>query len=166
MNRLPANRETGAPAVVWVVNDAWADGRAGSLQCGLRALPPEITGVVVHAVDHPDVRPETVAALVAAHQATDAGVPAAPTLVPRKPAEPSIVLPVYRDHRGHPVLLARSVWPEVFALAADDSLRTVVHRDPTRLRDIEVNDPGIHRNRNEREASDITPASHPQKGER
>jgi CTP:molybdopterin cytidylyltransferase MocA len=178
VERLPAGQGTGATAVLWVVNEAWADGRAGSLQCGLRAVPPESMGVVVHAVDHPEVRPETVAALVAAHQAagptTPTGVaipaghviPARPTPGLRDASDGSVFLPVHRGRRGHPVLLARAVWPEIVALAPDDSLRIVVHRDRARLRDVEVNDPGIHRNRNERESGDIAPVAHPRKGER
>jgi CTP:molybdopterin cytidylyltransferase MocA len=149
LDRLPTDQGTGAPAVLWVVNDGWVAGRAGSLQCGLRAIPPETTGIVVHAVDHPEVRRETVAALVAAHHAGG-----------------SVFLPVHRGRRGHPVLLARAVWPEVFALAPDDSLRTVVNRDPARLRDVEVDDPGVLRNRNEPEAGDAAPALHPQQGDR
>jgi CTP:molybdopterin cytidylyltransferase MocA len=172
MDRLTTERGTGASAVLWVVNQAWADGRAGSLQCGLGAIPPDATGVVVHAVDHPDVRPETVAALVAAHQGVDPGsqadhaLPCGPTRGTGEPAHEAVFLPVYLGHRGHPVLLARSVWPEVLALAPDDSLRTVVHRDSARLRDVEVDDPGIHRNRNERESGDIAPAAQPRKGDR
>jgi CTP:molybdopterin cytidylyltransferase MocA len=193
IDRLPTNTGNGAPAVLWVVNDAWANGRAGSLQCGLRAVPPEATGVVIHAVDHPDVRPETVAALVAAQAGSnssapttsdipiDSGIPtdsgvgtdsgnlpdsAGPTHVPREPMGESVFLPVHRGRRGHPVLLARTVWREVLALGPDDSLRTVVHRDPERLRDVEVDDPGIHRNRNERDSEEITPTAQPQRGER
>jgi CTP:molybdopterin cytidylyltransferase MocA len=166
MDRLPTDRESGAPSVLWVVNDAWAKGRVGSLQCGLRAIPPEITGVVIHAVDHPEVRPETVAALVAAHAGTSPTIPAGTTPDHREPMDGRVVLPVHRGRHGHPVLLARAVWPEVLALASDDSLRIVVHRDATRLRDVEVDDPGIHRNRNERESGDIAPAAQPQKGDR
>lgn len=172
MDRLATERGMEASAVLWVVNQAWADGRAGSLQCGLRAIPIEASGVVVHAVDHPDVQPETVAALVAAHQGVDPGSQAdharrsGSTSGTGKPDHETAFLPVYLGHRGHPVLLARAVWPEVFALAPDDSLRTVVLRDPARLRDVEVDDPGIHRNRNERESGDMASAAQPRKGDR
>lgn len=155
---LPAGPGDEAAEVLWVVNEDWAEGRAGSLQCGLRAIPPAITAVVIHAVDHPEVRPETVAALLAAH------APAVPTSGPGDTADGSVVLPVHRGRRGHPVLLARAVWPEVLALAPDDSLRTVVLRDSTRVRDVEVDDPGIHRNRNEREPADVAPLDSPRRG--
>jgi CTP:molybdopterin cytidylyltransferase MocA len=166
LSRLPRDREGEAPAIQWEINDAWAAGRAGSLQCGLRALPPEATGVVVHSVDHPEVRPETVAALAASHVAAERASAPDPTPVSRGTAGGTIFLPVHLGQRGHPVLLARAVWPEVFALAPDDSLRTVVHRNPERLRDVEVNDPGILRNRNERESGEATPATPPRKGDR
>jgi CTP:molybdopterin cytidylyltransferase MocA len=187
IDRLPTDTGNGAPAVLWVINDAWESGRAGSLQCGLRAVPPEATGVVIHAVDHPDVRAGTVAALVAAHAGTSSGAPntsdipidfgvradsgirpdsAGPTHVHREPMGESVFLPVHRGHRGHPVLLARAVWPEAFALAPDDPLRAVVLRDRARLCEVEVDDPGIHRNRNERESGDMASTAQPQRGER
>jgi CTP:molybdopterin cytidylyltransferase MocA len=172
LDRLATEREVEASAVLWVVNQAWADGRAGSVQCGLRAVPLEASGVVVHAVDHPDVRSETVAALVKAHQWVDPDsqahhtLPSGSTSGTGKPAHKTVFLPVYLSHRGHPVLLARAVWPEVFALAPDDSLRTVVLRDAARLRYVLVDDPGIHRNRNERESGDTAPAAQPTKGDR
>jgi CTP:molybdopterin cytidylyltransferase MocA len=190
MDRLPADEGNEEPAILWMINDAWAKGRAGSLQCGLRAIPPAITGVVIHAVDHPEVRPETIAALVAAHArtipslhdgpaiassptgpdgsiaATSAASPPGCRQAPPEPMDGWVVLPVHGGRHGHPVLLARAVWPEVLALAPDDSLRTVVHRDAQRLREVEVDDPGIHRNRNNREPGDIAPATHPERGDR
>jgi CTP:molybdopterin cytidylyltransferase MocA len=201
IDRLPVDELIGVPAVTWVVNDAWMKGRAGSLQCGLRAVHLETTGVVIHAVDHPDVRSATVAALVAAHQAaldvppTGHGIPPSsaspvtrarsalsaistdrrfrispaggtgPIWDTRQDTSASVFLPVHLGLRGHPVLLARAVWPEVFALAPDDSLRTVVHRDAARRRDVNVDDPGILHNRNERESADTSPAAHPMEGD-
>jgi CTP:molybdopterin cytidylyltransferase MocA len=151
---------TDDPRILWVVNESWQSGRTGSLQAGLRALPPEVPAVVIHAVDHPDVRSETVARLIAACRPP---IPAAASLPPTPggfPADPgktlgeSIFLPVHGGRRGHPVLLQRAVWPEVLALAPDESLRNTIRRDAARVGEVEVDDPAIHGNRNEREPGD------------
>lgn len=151
----PHHPEHDDSAILWVTNENWRSGRTGSLQCGLRALAPEIAGVIVHAVDHPEVRPETVTAL------RSACTPARAADVPGH----FILLPVHGGQRGHPVLLSRAVWPEVLALFPDDSLRTTIRRDPARVREVEVDDPAIHRNRNEPEPVDPAPPAPPEKGD-
>jgi CTP:molybdopterin cytidylyltransferase MocA len=83
-----------------VVNPEWAGGMGSSLRAGLAALPAEASAVVVTLVDTPGLGPEAVRRLIAtggdAAQATYGGRP------------------------GHPVLLARSVLPEVVATATGD----------------------------------------------
>jgi CTP:molybdopterin cytidylyltransferase MocA len=159
--RLPAGPGAGEslppPQVFWVVHSGWSRGRAGSLQQAIRALPPETTAVVVHAVDHPGVRPATIAALVAA-----AGVApgsrirvetggGAPEILPPASAPSAIAgiaVPTQGGRRGHPVLLGRACWDEILRLEPDDPLRLVVRRDPGRVREVPVDDPAIHENRN------------------
>jgi nicotine blue oxidoreductase len=129
---------TSSERLAWVTHETWAAGRTGSLQAGLRALSTAVGGVVVHAVDFPGVLPRTVRILVEA--ATE--------------ASPAILLPVHAGRRGHPILLGRATWNEILALGPDEPLRTVIRRDPGRVREVWVNDPAIHDNRNE-------PAPHP-----
>ena len=116
-------------------NKEWLQGRTGSLQCGLRALSPGAGGALVHQVDFPEVRVGTVRALAGAFAA-------------RAGREAAIIVPVCAGRRGHPVVIGRAVWPEILALAPDEPLRTVVRRDPARVVEVAVDDPGIHRNRN------------------
>lgn len=163
--------------MLWVVNDSWPEGRTGSLQRGLLAVPDGANGVIVHAVDHPDVRATTIRALVAALPApTFVSAPGTDPTAPGpasagehdalQPARGLVLLPSYQGRRGHPVLLSRAVWPEVFALAPDEPLSTVVQRDPARIRDVAVDDAGILRNRNERRPADreTSPAVDPEEG--
>jgi CTP:molybdopterin cytidylyltransferase MocA len=127
--------------VAAVENARWREGRTSSIQEGLRALSPVSRGALLHQVDFPEVRAETVRALVASF----AGLPR---------SEGQILVPVEGGRRGHPIVLGRSIWPEVAALSADEPLRTVVHRDPARVVEVAVPDPGIHRNRNVPSAED------------
>jgi molybdenum cofactor cytidylyltransferase len=97
-----------------------------SLQCGLRAFRETPDAVFVWPVDHPLVERDTVVAMITAFQRTDAPV----------------VVPTHGGRRGHPVLFAARVIPEL--LAADPSLgaRSVVHAHDDRL-ELPVPDPGV-----------------------
>ena len=69
-------RSGGHPSATFVVNPDWARGQTTSMQCGLRAVPPDADGVLFTLVDHPAVAPTTIDALLAgprAAHAADAG---------------------------------------------------------------------------------------------
>lgn len=132
MGRFPEARET---PIEWVINRDYEEGRTGSIALGLGSAPASSRGALIHAVDFPLVRAKTFRALAAAFHAGE--MPAELIFVPRQ-----------GGRRGHPVLMGRSVWPEVAALGPDDPLRGVVHADPGRIREVEVDDPGIHFNMN------------------
>src|SRR5438067_3834326 len=83
----------------------WARGPGASLRCGLRALGPDVEAAVVVLVDGPELAPAAVDRVVAAW---------------REGREP-IVAASYGGIRGHPVVLARSIWP----LVPDDGARSL-----------------------------------------
>jgi nicotine blue oxidoreductase len=72
----------------------WERGPGASLRCGLAALPNEAEAAVVVLADGPDLAPGAIDRVVASWRDEPAGVVAAS----------------YGGVRGHPVLLARSVW--------------------------------------------------------
>ncbi|WP_211239614.1 nucleotidyltransferase family protein [Jiangella gansuensis] len=96
------------PGAFVVHNPQWATGMGSSLRAGLRALDglPGVGAVVVVLVDQPWVGPDAVARLRAVWASADGVRVAAAT---------------YGGRRGNPVLLDRSVWPEVAALASGDA---------------------------------------------
>lgn len=113
-----------------IVNRDPSRGQLSSLKLALRYLSTpggSATGVVVALVDHPLVAGSTVAALVQAAQAAD---------------QP-IIVPSYRGRRGHPVVFMRDVWDELLATPDGLGARAVVRRDPRRVCDVPVDDPGI-----------------------
>jgi CTP:molybdopterin cytidylyltransferase MocA len=75
----------------------WQRGMGASLRCGLEALPAEAEAVVVVLADGPDLVPEAIDRVIDAWRAGRGDVIAAS----------------YDGTRGHPVLLARSAWPDV-----------------------------------------------------
>jgi CTP:molybdopterin cytidylyltransferase MocA len=86
--------ETAAPTVEC---EDWERGPGASLRCGLAALPSGVEAAVVVLADGPDLAPATVDRIIEVWQESAAEVVAA----------------TYDGVRGHPVLLARSAWPQV-----------------------------------------------------
>jgi len=108
-----------------VVNPVYEKGMITSLQAGIQALPREVEGALIFLVDHPVIQTRTINALIASFMAG------------------RIVLPTFQGRRGHPVLFARSVLDEVMALPESSGANTVVRRDPGRIIEVALDDPGI-----------------------
>jgi molybdenum cofactor cytidylyltransferase len=115
---------TGRPAATFVVNPDWARGQTTSMQCGLRAVPPEADGVLFTLVDHPAVAPATIDALLVK--------PSAMLRVPR-----------YHGRRGHPIWFSRAIVPEFLALPETGAARDVVRSRAAQTEFLDVDDPGI-----------------------
>jgi CTP:molybdopterin cytidylyltransferase MocA len=86
--------ETDAPVVHC---PDWELGPGASLRCGLQALPDDAEAAIVVLADGPDLSSAAVDRLIQAWRSGAGGVLAAS----------------YGGERGHPVLLARSVWPSI-----------------------------------------------------
>lgn len=121
--------------IVWVVNEQWTLGRSRSIARGLSAVPTACGGALIHPVDYPMVLATTFNALARRFESDPDGAS-------------RIFVPVHDRFRGHPIVLGRAIWPEVQRLGDDEPLRIVVRRDPGRVIEVEVDDPGIHRNIN------------------
>lgn len=117
-----------------VLNQDYCRGQTSSLQAGLRAFldadaapRQEIDAVILCLVDHPAVSVEVTRQLIAARRASHAPV----------------VIPTYQGQRGHPVLIASSLFAELLALDSSEGANTIVrkHRHATHF--VEAQDPGI-----------------------
>ena len=75
----------------------WERGRGASLRCGLAALSAETAAAVVILADGPDLAPAAIDRILDVWRESGAEVVAA----------------TYGGDRGHPVLLAKSVWERV-----------------------------------------------------
>jgi molybdenum cofactor cytidylyltransferase len=121
-------RGAAAPGATFVFNADYALGMTTSLQCGLRAVPPDSDGVLLTLVDHPAASPATVAALLAGHAARDSQL---------------LRVPRYRAKRGHPIWFSRELIPEFLALPPGGVARDVVARHVDRTGYLDLDDPGI-----------------------
>jgi CTP:molybdopterin cytidylyltransferase MocA len=117
----------GLEAVKVVVNECYEAGMGTSLGIGLSALDPRTAAALVVLADQPFVRSHTLDQIIERYQQSEA----------------SIVIPIYQGFRGNPVLLDRSVFPEVIKLKADIGCRAIFadHRDGIVL--VTVEDIGI-----------------------
>jgi molybdenum cofactor cytidylyltransferase len=98
-----------AEGIKVIVNDAYRQGMGSSLRVGLSALDPLMDAALMVLADQPFVRPETLDQIIDQYQQCSA----------------QIVIPMYRGFRGNPVLLDRSVFPEVMALSGDIGCRAI-----------------------------------------
>jgi molybdenum cofactor cytidylyltransferase len=112
---------------VFAINPHPERGMLSSLQCGLRALPNAIDAVLFTPVDYPNIQPSTVAALAEEFREHAAFV----------------TIPMHAGRHGHPVCVAQPAIDELLNATPESQARDVLkfHRNHTRY--VEVNDPGI-----------------------
>ena len=119
-----------APAVSYVENPSPELGQLSSLLAGLAFAEAQGTaGVLVLPVDMPLIRPDTVRAALDAFAAT---------------AEP-VLRATYRGRHGHPVIFGADVFAALRSADPATGARAVLHQDPSRVRNLEVDDPGVLR---------------------
>ena len=122
-----------APEAV-VVNAEWPQGQLSSLIAGLRSLPEGGTdGILVFPVDQPLISPLLVDKLIKAFRGQ--GNP--------------IVMPTYQGHRGHPVIFAASLYPELLAAPLNVGARAVVWAHQKELLEIPTAEEGVVLNLND-----------------
>ncbi|HAC80836.1 MAG: nucleotidyltransferase family protein [Candidatus Binatia bacterium] len=105
------------------------EGAIASVRQGLEDLSrsAQLRGVIVAPVDHPAIRASTIVALCRAASSSS------------RP----ILVPSYAAKRGHPTYFAREIWSELAAPDLRQGARSVVRRDPDRVLEVAVSDPGV-----------------------
>lgn len=132
VNDPDLRREVAAavPPVSYVENPSPERGQLSSMLVGVAfAEAHEAAGILVLPVDIPLVRAETVRAALATFEAGD---------------EP-VLRVTYQGRHGHPVIFGAAVFPALRHADPKIGARAVLHQDPSRVRNFEVNDPGVLR---------------------
>jgi molybdenum cofactor cytidylyltransferase len=120
-----------------VVNPQWQQGQLSSMQAAIRSIQETPTdGVMFFLVDHPMVSPELVAELVRKFYASGR----------------AILVPKFRDKRGHPVIFASRLYGELLAAPADQGARAVVWAHADEVLEVPTNEEGVVLNLNDPEA--------------
>ena len=107
-----------------VLNEELGSEMATSVRIGLREVNPYASGVLVSLSDHPLISKETLKNLLRIHHEAPA----------------KIIIPVYKERRGHPTLFPRHVIDEIFK---GGTLKDLINRNPERVRTVEVIDEGV-----------------------
>jgi molybdenum cofactor cytidylyltransferase len=102
-----------------------AEGMGHSLAAGV-AAESSADGWVIALGDMPRVRPNTIRAVA---QSLAAGA--------------AIVIPCYREERGHPVAFASTFKEELLALSGDAGARAIVKRHAAEVVRLDLDDPGV-----------------------
>lgn len=105
IKKLPVDR---------IFNPNFRIGMLSSIQAGFQALTDETTAALVLLGDQPLVSSSIINQVIAAHRQTNQG----------------ILVPVYKERRGHPVLIDMKFREEVKALNPEIGLRELLHRHP------------------------------------
>lgn len=99
-----------------VENPEWEEGMASSLRVGLdvASRDPSTEAALIVMGDQPGIDPAVVEAL----------------LEHRKTSDALAVVPKYRYVRGHPVLIARTLWSRLMSLEGDQGGRDLLQAHP------------------------------------
>lgn len=114
-------------AVKAVENKNYEQGMGSSLRTGLSALDPCVDASLMVLADQPFVRPDTIDQIIDQYRRSDA----------------QIVVPTYQGFRGNPILLDRSVFPEVMTLKGDIGCRAIFGDHADGIVKVAVDDIGI-----------------------
>lgn len=108
-----------------VVNENFRDGMATSLRCGVAQVTGDAALVVL--ADQPLVKTGTINQLIREY----------------REKKPQIAIPVYSGFRGNPVLLDRSVFPEILGLSGDIGCRAIFGGHGENILKVPVEDVGV-----------------------
>jgi len=113
----------------FIHNAAYADGLASSLKAGIAALPVSASGALVLLGDMPLVGTALIDQMIAAFETQN--------------GEADAVVPVRAGQWGNPVLLARSIFPDIAALDGDKGAKGLLRRSGYKVIECRVEDPGV-----------------------
>lgn len=119
-----------------VINRDWQQGQLSSIQAAVRSLPAaETSGLLLCPVDHPLVSAALVASLIDAFDSK----------------AKLVVLPAYRGKRGHPLIFAAALYPEILAASPEVGARQVVWAHANDVLELATEEEGVALNLNDPE---------------
>lgn len=116
-----------------VVNENWRSGQLSSLQAAINTLPNDAEGMMLCLVDHPLISADLVQALIEAFEKSKG----------------SIVIPVFRGRRGHPVIFPRALFAELLGAPENVGARAVVRAHAAEIIEVPTEEEGVVLNLND-----------------
>jgi molybdenum cofactor cytidylyltransferase len=129
---LGSNKEkilkvTGQLPVIHCYNENYKQGMLSSVICGFRSLPENFEAVMVILGDQPGIGPAVIDEVIDAYRKSGKG----------------IIVPVYKNKHGHPLLVDRKYREEIEKLDPDDGLRSLFRKFPDDVFEVETKYPAI-----------------------
>jgi molybdenum cofactor cytidylyltransferase len=110
-----------------LVNEQYQLGQLSSFIVGLDVVKDEADAALLCLADHPFVTAELIDELIAGYETTSL----------------PIVVPVHGGRRGHPVLFAARLFPELLAAPLDQGARIVVRAHANEILEVATDEEGI-----------------------
>jgi molybdenum cofactor cytidylyltransferase len=108
-------------------NEDYRKGMLSSVQCGFKSLPANFEAVLVFPGDQPFIEPAVTNLIIKAYRESRKG----------------IIIPLYGNKRGHPVLIDRRYMDEIFTLEENEGLRSLSILHQNDVFEVKTNSPGI-----------------------
>ena len=113
--------------VKYCYNINYRDGMLSSVKCGFKNIPSDHRAVLVFQGDQPFIHAASINAVIEAYFASGKG----------------LVVPVYNNRRGHPLLIGRKYSNEIEILDPAKGLNSLARKYPEDLLEVETSEPGI-----------------------
>ncbi len=110
-----------------VYNPSYKEGMLSSAQKGFGSLPEEAEAALIFLGDQPKIPTSVIDQVIRAYHSSEKG----------------IVLPVYDQKRGHPVLISTKYREEVAHLNHQIGLRELIHNHPEDILEVDLDSPSI-----------------------
>jgi len=117
------------------INPHYQRGMFSSVLHGLQLLPESVQAVIIVLADQPRVPTSVINSLIRAFKKYRKG----------------IVLPVYKNKRGHPVLIDLKYRQEIKKISPEKGLRELIYSHPDDIREVKVSTPSILKDIDDRE---------------
>ncbi len=109
------------------INEAYKEGMLSSVKCGFRFLPHDFEAALVFPGDQPFIKPEITDRVISAFRLSGKG----------------LVMPVYGNKRGHPLLISSRYRDEVMLLDPGEGLRALARNFSDDVLEVETDTPDI-----------------------
>ena len=108
-------------------NENYADGMSTSIIKGVEALPKACTAFAILLGDLPYLKSVTINTLLSAYQNS----------------KKSIIVPVHKNQKGHPVIMSIAYKEQIFQITGDKGARDLIKENYEKVQPVEVDDPGV-----------------------
>jgi molybdenum cofactor cytidylyltransferase len=113
--------------IEYCYNENYKEGMLSSVKCGVKNLPSGCKASLVFQGDQPLITSNTINTVINAYLSSEKG----------------IVIPVYKNKRGHPILINMKYRNDIDKLSPDKGLRSLTYEFPADVLEVDTDESGI-----------------------